>query len=293
MKIAIYGRPFGEDFIKPMNKLISKLSAKKVSIYIYKPFYDFLKNNIGINHKFSNFFSSTEDIDKDIDIMISIGGDGTFLETVSIIKNKNIPILGINSGRLGFMANISKKELEESVDYILNNDYKIENRTLIKLSTSNGEIFDFPYALNELTVQKSESSSMITLKTFINGDFLNTYWADGLIIATPTGSTAYSLSAGGPIVMPNSDNFIITPLAPHTLTVRPLVISDNNTIKIKIKSRSKNFMVSLDYRSAIVDENVELTIVKANFTTKIIKLNSQNYFSTLRNKLMWGKDKRN
>lgn len=293
MKIGIFGKSFGENFNTSIIELFQKLSENGISLCIFKPLKEFLDKEVGIKPKYENVFSKPEEIYPDIDIIISIGGDGTFLEAVSLIRDKEIPIMGINSGRLGFLANISKKDILSSIDSIINKEYTIENRALLKIENSNGDIFDFPYALNELTVLKSESSSMIKIKAYINGEYLNSYWADGLIISTPTGSTAYTLSAGGPIVMPNSNNFIITPIAPHTLTIRPLVISDDNIIKLKVESRSGNYMASIDYNSAIIDDDIELTISKAEYTAKIIKLNNQSYFSTLRTKLMWGRDKRN
>jgi len=292
MKIAIYGRSFNENFYDSIKELFNKLNKKNVNVSIYKPFYEFLQKEVNIMPEYDNLFSNPQDIKEDMDVMFSIGGDGTFLETVSFIKNKNIPIIGINSGRLGFLANISRENISQSLDALFSEKYKIEERTLLKLE-SNPEIFDFPYALNELTVQKSETASMIVIHAYVNGEYLNSYWGDGLIIATPTGSTAYSLSAGGPIVMPNSNNFIITPLSPHTLTVRPLIVSDDNIISLKVDGRSDNFLASLDSRAASFDSSMELIIKKACFTTKIIKFHEQDYFSTLRNKLMWGIDKRN
>ena len=291
MKIAIYGRSFNENFNNYIKELFDKLNKKNVNVTIYKPFYEFLKKEVDIKLEY-DIFSNPQDIKENIDVIFSIGGDGTFLETASFIKDNNIPIIGINSGRLGFLANISKEDISQSIDDLFSNKYKIEERTLSKLE-SNPEIFDFPFALNELTVQKSETASMVTIHAYVNGEYLNSYMGDGLIIATPTGSTAYSLSAGGPIVMPNSNNFIITPLSPHTLTVRPLIVSDDNIIRLKVDGRSDKFLASLDYRAASFDSTMELTIKKACFTTKVIKFHKQDYFSILRNKLMWGIDKRN
>ena len=222
--------------------------------------------------------------------MLSIGGDGTFLEAVSFVRNKNIPMLGINSGRLGFLANISSADIEFILDKIFDNEYFIENRALIKLETKDKLFKDFNYGLNDFTIHKNQSSSMITIHAYLNDDYLNSYWADGLIISTPTGSTAYSLSAGGPIVVPNSNNFIITPIAPHSLTVRPMIISDNNILTLKIESRSQNYLASLDYKSEFFNTDVEIKISKADFCIKLVKFKDQSFFETLRNKLMWGLD---
>ena len=225
--------------------------------------------------------------------MFSIGGDGTFLEAVSYVRDKGIPIVGVNTGRLGFLADISQDQISQAMNAIINKEFDVEERSLIKVETNSAQSIDFPYALNEMTCHKMDTSSMITIHTFIDGEFLNSYWADGLIVATPTGSTAYSLSAGGPILTPSSSNFIITPLAPHNLTVRPLVIPDKHVIKMVIEGRGVNYLATLDSHSHILPYNVEITLRKADFSVKVIKLKTHSYFSTLRNKLMWGADRRN
>jgi len=292
MKIAIYGHPFEDITNEFVIKLFDKFKNKNIEILLFEKFYFFLKDTIKIKIKNPQLFSSYKDISNDIDFFISIGGDGTFLETASYVRDKGIPIVGVNSGRLGFLATISKEDIDKAFDDLLNKNYEIEERTLIELDT-NGRLFkDFNFALNEFSIQKTYSSSMIKIEVKVDNEYLNTYWADGLIISTPTGSTAYSLSAGGPIVVPNSKNFIITPISPHNLTVRPLVLSDDKKVSVRVSGRSKDFLASLDSNSETFDQSLELQIKLADFTISVIKLNGKSFFSTLRNKLMWGADKR-
>ncbi|RLD64596.1 MAG: NAD kinase [Bacteroidetes bacterium] len=292
MKIAIYGRTLKEDFYISFQELLQKMKANKIEIIIYQPLYDCVVNKLPFELNISGVFNSHNDIN-DVDFMFSIGGDGTFLETISLVRNKNIPIVGINTGRLGFLSDISKDEISTAVDNFLENKYTIEKRALLQLNTTNQQFKEFNYALNEVTIHKKDTSSLITIHVYINNEYLNSYWADGLVISTPTGSTAYSMSLGGPIVVPNSQNFIITPIASHNLTVRPIVIHDSNVLKIKVEGRSKKFLVSLDSKSLLVDSDVELTIKKAQFSINILKFKNKTFFTTLRNKLMWGIDKRN
>ena len=293
MKITVYGRTFNKGFYQLVIDFFKKLNKNKVEIIVYKDLYDFLLSELKFKPEIAGTFDENDEIADDIDFMFSIGGDGTFLETIHYVKKNNIPVVGINSGRLGFLADISGEEISNAIDMILAKQYTIEERVLIELHTENNLFGKYNYALNELTVHRKDTASMITINVYFNNEYLNTYWADGLIIATPTGSTAYSLSVGGPIVIPNSQNFIITPISPHNLTVRPIVIPDNNEITIKVESRIKNFLVTMDFRSQVIEPTVELKIRKANFTVKVLKLNNQYYFKTLRNKLMWGVDKRN
>ncbi len=292
MQIAIYGINFGDSFSTAIYKIFEKLNKNRVKIFIYKPFFDFIENNLFFTPKIKGVFTGNSDLPKNTDLMFSIGGDGTFLKCVSLIKKIDIPILGINSGRLGFLAYISKDKVNLVIDQIINGDYVIEQRTLIKVFGTPDIFSDFNYGLNELTVQKKDSSSMISIDVFIDKEFLNTYWADGLIISTPTGSTAYSLSVGGPIVAPGSKNFVIAPIAPHNLTVRPIVVPDNSIIELKVKSRSENFLAALDFRSEVISTESNLTIKKADFKVKMIKPNNINFYTTLRNKLLWGLDRR-
>ncbi len=292
MKVAIYGRSNNENISEHIQLLFDKLNEYKTEILIYEPFYKFLVQKIQINGAVKTF-NSHSDLNKETDCMLSLGGDGTFLETLTYIRNTGIPILGINTGRLGFLANVAKNEIKDAIEAVMHKNFSIEQRALLSVTAPNNLFGDVNYALNELTIFKKDSSSMITIHTYINGDYLNSYFADGLIIATPTGSTAYSLSCGGPLVMPGSQNFVITPIAPHNLNVRPLVISDNNVIKLKVEGRSSHYLASLDSRNEIIDSSIELTLKKADFYLNLIKLENQNFFNTIRNKLLWGLDKRN
>ncbi len=292
MRIAIYGHPFEDTSDGFINKMFNILFKKNVDVIIYKPFYDFLAENFSINLNKAKVFSSCKEITTDLKFIISIGGDGTFLETVGYVRDKNIPIVGINSGRLGFLANIAKAEVEKAINNLIDDNYKIEERALLELNTDSKLFNDFNYALNDITIQKTYSSSMIEAKVLIDDEYLNTYLTDGLIISTPTGSTAYNLSAGGPIVVPNSNNFIITPLSPHNLTTRPIVLGDDKEITITVKGRSKEFMASLDYNSETFKDDLTIKIKKADFTIKVIKLDGISFYKTIRDKLMWGADRR-
>jgi len=293
MKIAIYGKKFNADFDHFFEEIIGFLTSKNIEITIYKGFYESLPKKIQIKLQNLTFFTNASGLSKDVEVLLSIGGDGTFLDSVTFVQNSGIPIAGINSGRLGFLANISQNEIQSAMNKILTKSYLVEERELIHLVSPNNLFGDCRFALNEITISKKDSSSMITINVYLNGQFLNTYWADGLIIATPTGSTAYSLSVGGPIVVPEAKNFIITPLAPHNLTVRPLVVPNNHVLTLKISGRDENYLVSLDRRYEVISTEIELKIKKAQFKIKVVKHDERTFFSTLREKLMWGLDKRN
>ncbi len=292
MKIAIYGRPTKDNLSEHIQVLFNKLNESKVEVLIYEPFYRFISQGLTLTDSYKTFQSHTA-LKKGVNFVLSIGGDGTFLETLMYVRDSGIPILGINTGRLGFLANVAKTEINSAIDALLGNRYTIETRALLNLTTANNLFGDLNYALNELTIMKKDSLAMVTVNAYINGEYLNSYFADGLIIATPTGSTAYSLSCGGPLVMPGSENFLITPIAPHNLNVRPLIISDNNVITLKISGRSNQYLVTMDSRSEVVDNSVELTLKKAGFYANLVKLENQSFFNTIRNKLLWGLDKRN
>jgi NAD+ kinase len=292
MRITIYGKTFNPGFKPFIQELFETLRRHNTEVFIYRPFYDFLTNDIECNPKYDGFFSNVYDTPEDIDFMISIGGDGTFLEAIQYVRNFDIPLIGLNSGRLGFLANISKEEITSAFEAIYQKNYEFEYRSLLRLETTEKLFGDMDYALNEVTLQKKDSS-LITVDAYLNDEFLNTYWTDGLIVSTPTGSTAYSLSVGGPIVLPSSNNFIILPIASHNLTVRPIVIPDDHVIKLKVNSRSKNLLVTLDNRTIVINDTYEFTISKANFKLKMLKLPDNNFYGTIRNKLMWGVDKRN
>jgi len=292
MKIAIYGRAFNEKHAAPIQQLFEKLENAGVSLIVYEKFYSFISSKIKINKSISTFLNHDE-LSGNVDFLFSIGGDGTLLETITFIKNSNIPILGINTGRLGFLSSVSIDLVDEAIAAILNKKYHLDKRTLLKLETKNNLFENLNFALNELTVHKKDSASMMTIHAYWNDEYLNSYWADGLIIATPTGSTAYSLSCGGPIIVPDSGNFVLTPIAPHNLNVRPIVISDKNTIRLRVEGRSGYFLAALDSRVETSDSSMELIIKKADFEINLVRLNNQNFLSTLRNKLMLGLDLRN
>jgi NAD+ kinase len=293
MKIGLFGRKLSESFKPALDLLINELIDRETKIWIHPVFNPyFTKNYLELISQYKIFIHS-ETIPTDLDYIITIGGDGTFLEAVSAINLQNIPLLGINTGRLGFLADISPNEIPDAIDALYNKHFKIEERSVLKATLSPNQNINLPYALNDLTVHKRDSSSMIVIHAYIDGIFLTQYWADGLIISTPTGSTAYSMSAGGPIMSPESQNFIITPIASHNLTVRPLVVPNHHEISLKIESRDSKFLLSLDSRSYVIEEELEVIVRKASKNVSLIKLNNQNFYTTIRNKLMWGIDKRN
>lgn len=292
MEIAIFGKSFGDVFYENCRQLFDYLHKKETRIYIYNPFYEFLSDKLGLKPDVTGFFSSSEDLPA-VDMLFSIGGDGTFLQAVTLVRDSGIPIVGINSGRLGFLADISRNELPVALGEIDLGRYKVKELSLLELISPAGIVDDFNFALNEFAVHKQDSSSMITIHTYLDNEYLNSYWADGLIVSTPTGSTAYSLSVGGPIMHPSSQGIIITPIAPHNLTVRPLVVPDNMELTLKVEGRGGKFLASLDSRSVVVEEGTELIIRKAGFPIKMVERTDQSFYSTLRNKLMWGADRRN
>jgi NAD+ kinase len=294
MKIALFGKQFSEDFLDSFKLILDEFNSRKIELCIYRPLYDFIVNELDFTPDVTEFFSQYADLDKKADYFFSIGGDGTFLDAVTVVQDSGIPIVGVNSGRLGFMADIAREEIPAAISDIFEGNYSIEERTLLKVQTKDNGLFkDFNYALNEFTVHKKDSASMITIHTYIDGEYLNSYWADGLIISTPTGSTAYSLSVGGPILIPNTQNFVISPISPHNLTVRPIVLPNHQEITLKVEGRSDSYLASLDSRSVSFEASNELKISKADFKIKVLKLKTHSFYSTLRNKLMWGVDKRN
>lgn len=293
MKIGLFGNRFNESFDAVIYHLLKRLSSRDdISISVHQNFADFLVNEKKYAFQFNHYFTNHSTLQKDLDFLISIGGDGTFLESVTLVRDSGIPIVGFNSGRLGFLANISSADIDRAIEELLEKKYVLEQRSLVGMYCEECLFDDFTYALNELTIQKT-TSSLITIHTYINDIFLNSYWTDGLIISTPTGSTAYSLSVGGPIVTPDSNNFIISPIAPHNLNVRPIIIPDTSILKLKVEGRTSNYTLTLDSRSAIIEIGMEIIVKKSPFQINLIKLQSIDYFSTLRNKLMWGADKRN
>ena len=292
MKVAVYGKQFQQEVAPFVHELFLELEKAQMEVLVYEPFYNFLSQQIRLN-LFLGTYNSYEELKKNIDLFISIGGDGTILDATTLIRDTGIPIIGVNTGRLGFLADIAKEQIPKTIKQLINKRFSIDQRTLIKLETEQTLFDGLNFALNEVTISRKDTTSMITITTYINDQYLNSYWADGLIIATPTGSTGYSLSCGGPIVMPGSENFIITPIAPHNLNVRPLVISDKYEIKVKVEGRAKQFLVALDSRIQTMDAGLELTIKKESFKINMIETETQDFSSTLRNKLLWGLDRRN
>ncbi|MEI8136984.1 MAG: NAD kinase [Bacteroidota bacterium] len=291
MTIAVYARSTKDNHSAYIEQIFTILKSEKVDLIIHESYCKYLKENYNFNISIGTFVNSEELISK-ADYLICLGGDGTMLETLSLVKNSGIPILGVNTGRLGFLASVNKDDLAKAIQQLLKEKFTLDKRELIEISGCSNCFGDVNYALNEFTIHKKDSSAMINIDTYIDDVFLNSYFADGLIVATPTGSTAYSLSCGGPIMMPDSDNFIITPIAPHNLTVRPIVVSNNKKISFKVSGRSDSFNIALDSRSAQIPSNSEIVIKKADFRINLINLEGQHFFTTLRNKMMWGLDRR-
>lgn len=293
MKIALYGLTVNPDFKDELARLLELLKEKQIENFVYRPFLEYMQQECDLFPEVAGVFENGEDLPADVSYIFSLGGDGTLLKSFTVAQKISIPLVGINSGRLGFLSDISRDEIESALDNIISGNIIIDERTVLELEIVHNDHSDFHYALNEITVTKLDSSSMINIHTLINNEFLNTYWADGLIVATPTGSTAYSLSVGGPILTPDSQNFVISPIAPHHLTVRPIVVPDHNLITLRVEGRGLHFLTSVDSQSEAIYFSVLLMIRKASFNVKTVRLKDHNFFSTLRNKLMWGVDKRN
>ena len=292
MHIALFGTPCSKQFTKYIQHLVSRLEAENISLLIYEEYLSFLKNKVTFE-KPPKIFNSHDTLKDNADFLFSIGGDGTLLGSVTLVRDSNIPILGINTGRLGFISSVSTDQIESAINDVINNNFEIKNRTLLSLETENDLFGDVNFALNEVAIVKKDTSSMIKIDAFLNDEFLNSYWADGLIIATPTGSTGYSLSCGGPIIIPGTNNVVITPIAPHNLNVRPIVLSDKGVIKLKVADKDQLALVSIDSRFRAFDSTISLIIKKTDFKINLIEPQSHSFISTIRSKLMWGIDKRN
>jgi len=292
MRVAVYGKQFQKEVAPFVQELFQELEKANMEVLVFEPFYNFLSQQMSMN-LFLGTYNTYEELKGGIDLFISVGGDGTILDATTLIRDTEIPIIGVNTGRLGFLADIAKDQIPKTIKQLVNKKFSIDQRTLLHLDTDIPIFGDLNFALNEVTISRKDTTSMITITTYINDQYLNSYWADGLIISTPTGSTGYSLSCGGPIVMPGSQNFIITPIAPHNLNVRPLVISDKYEIKVKVEGRASQFLVALDSRIQTIDAGIELTIKKETFNINMVETETQDFASTLRNKLLWGLDKRN
>ena len=294
MKIAIFGQYYQNNTHSIVEKVVAFLEQNSIEICFYNVFYDkLIENNVHLSAY--NTFKSHECLRENFDFLICIGGDGTILRAATFVRDSNLPIIGINAGRLGFLATIQEENIEKLLQRVLVNDFSISKRTLVSLHThpENIDLEDINFALNEITVSRKDTTSMITIETYINNEYLNSYWADGLIISTPTGSTGYSLSCGGPVIIPTSNCFVITPIAPHNLTARPLIIPDNSELTLKIKGREEQYLVSLDSRITSVSNETTLTVKKSNFFISIVEFPEEGFLRTIRKKLLWGEDKRN
>lgn len=292
MKIGIYGRQFNNSVLPYVQQVFDCLVEWEVEVVVYQDFFDFVKDKLFFPKEFSTF-KTHQEIRESLDVVISLGGDGTMLDTVTLVRDSGIPMIGINFGRLGFLASINKDGIKSAIESLVNKKFTLDTRSLLKLE-SNLDLFgDLNFALNDVTILKRDTSAMILIHCYLNGEFLNSYWADGLIIATPTGSTAYSLSCGGPIVFPRSGNFLITPISPHNLNVRPVILSDEHVLTFEVEGRSSKYLVSCDSRTEITGSDIKLNIKRADFDINLVRLDNETYLSTLRNKLLWGIDTRN
>jgi len=293
MRIGVHGRPLDDKTTESVQQIQDLLAKYGAEVYYTEEF----DRELQAVHTPSgdNPLISLKDgvTPHGLDFMLSLGGDGTFLDTVAYVGAAETPILGINLGRLGFLATISKDTIDKALGDLAAGAYTLDHRSLIRLDSDNGLFGDHNFGLNEVAILKQDTSSMIVVHTYINGEYLNSYWADGLIVATPTGSTGYSLSCGGPVILPRSENFVVTPVSPHNLNVRPMVVSDDSVISFEIEGRSRNFLVAMDSRSQIADPKVQLAVRKEAFGANLVKLNGYNFLDTLRQKLNWGLDMRN
>lgn len=291
MRVGIFGKALSDLSYPFLIELITALKEADFDAFFYAPFAEEVKAKIELSGY--QTFTEPSDSPEKLDYIISLGGDGNMLNAVAMVHDSGIPILGINMGRLGFLSSVNRDQIKDAVTALKNGNFKIDSRSLLKLS-SHANLFNKKnFALNEVTVYKQQPNSMVSVHVYIDDDYLNSYWADGLIVATPTGSTAYSLSTGGPIISPDAHNFIITPIAPHNLSVRPLVIPDDKKVRLKVSGRDDSYFVSLDARTQSFQSDEELVIEKEDFEIKLIRLPDENFFSTIRAKLLWGIDKRN
>jgi len=292
MKIAIYGRQFNDPVVLPyIQQVFDNLIEHGVEIYVHRQLHDYLDANIKtIKYK---VLEADDKIEGLIDLFITLGGDGTLLDMVTLIRDSGIPVIGINFGRLGFLASINKNDIAAAINAVVNKQFTLDGRELLSID-SELEIFGKDnFALNDITIHKRDDSAMITTHVFLEEEFLNSYWGDGIIISTSTGSTAYSLSCGGPIIFPQSNSLVVTPVAPHNLNVRPVILPDSCTLSFDVEFRSANYLVSCDSRTAVIDKTMRFKVTKAGFKLNLIRLNNESYLSTLRNKLLWGLDARN
>ncbi|MDB5087762.1 MAG: kinase [Mucilaginibacter sp.] len=292
MRIAVYGRQFNDPVVVPyIQQVFDNLVQHGVEIYVHPQLHDFVQENIK-TVKY-NVLDNTDQLKNFVDLFLTLGGDGTLLDMVTVIRDSGIPVIGINFGRLGFLASINKNDIDAAIYAVVNKQFSIDSRELLCID-SEQEIFGKDnFALNDVTIHKRDDAAMITTHVFLDQEFLNSYWGDGIIISTSTGSTAYSLSCGGPIIFPESNSIVLTPNAPHNLNVRPIVLPDTSILAFDVECRSNNYLVSCDSRTAIIDKTMRFQVSKAGFRLNLIRLNNESYLSTLRNKLLWGLDVRN
>lgn len=292
MQVAVFGRNLPTYVRENIAAMFSKFSAMNVDVWVYKPLFEFLQKKTGLRPQVAGLFTDHHSLPKEIDFLFSLGGDGTFLETVTLVRDTGIPVLGVNIGRLGFLSYISQETMAESLESLFSGKFDIEERMMLKVEVPGKELEELDVALNEVRIYKS-SGSLITIHVKANEEFLSAYWADGLLLSTPTGSTGYNLSVGGPIVVPESNSIIISPIAPHNLTVRPLVLPDSAVLELSVDTRDPEFQLALDSRTLDLEVSSTVTVRRAPYTLKMIRIENISFYSTLRNKLMWGADKRN
>jgi NAD+ kinase len=292
MLVAVYNRTFEERNIQQLLKVLTKIHEQNIQMVFFKDFYERISKHLSLDYT-PTLFTSKKDIPRNTEMLISLGGDGTLLDTITYVGASNIPIIGINLGRLGFLAAIPEDELDSAILSLARGSYSIEKRTLVHLDSSVPLFNGAPFALNEFTLHRKDSSSMIKIHTYLNGEFLNTYWADGLIVATPTGSTGYSLSCGGPVVFPQTSSFVITPVSPHNLNTRSIVVPDDNVISFEVEGRAEQFLCTLDARTETITHGVQLAVKKESFSIGLVRPDEHNFLNTIRQKLYWGIDRRN
>lgn len=292
MKLALFGKDIQEKNEEYLIQLIRKLNDYSCELTVYEKFLPLIKGLTEFKN-IDDTFSTHADIAGKVDMVLSIGGDGTLLDTLTMVRDSGIPVLGINLGRLGFLSSISCDDIIPAIDMVMNGQYSLDQRTVLRLESDQDYFGEFTFALNDLTVNRKDSTNLVVIHVYVDDLFLNSYWADGLIIATPTGSTAYSLSSGGPIVSPGSENFVITPIAPHNLTIRPIIVSDKSEIRIRVEGRDEKYLLSLDSRTAVLDPGSDLVIRAADFKFNLVKIENKDFFTTIRDKLKWGLDFRN
>ncbi len=292
MKIAIYGREFNNTVLAFVQQVFDTLADFGIELAVYEDYGRFISGKIDYPKKFQ-LFKTTDELLACADVMLSLGGDGTMLDAVNLIRRTGIPVIGINFGRLGFLASINKDDIKDAIDQLTSGAYSIDERAVLQVQTDRGNFSEANFALNDITIHRRDNSAMMIIHAYLNGEFLNSYWADGIIVATPTGSTAYSLSCGGPIIFPQSGNFVVTPISPHNLNVRPIVVSDTNVLSFEVEGRSSKYLLTCDSRTETIANSINIQVQKADFCINLIRLNNESYLSTLRKKLLWGIDTRN